>query len=66
MVVTRGWGQMLFKGTNLPQVVNKPRKSDTECSEYRQQHLFTIIKLAKTLELNDFSHKEGKGVYTVW
>lgn len=36
---TRGWGigeQVLLKGTNFQQVVNKPQRSNAQYSEYRE------------------------------
>ena len=48
MVATRGWGgggirQMLFKDTNLQQVVNKPQRSNAQYNEYRQQYCNYIV-----------------------
>ena len=49
-------GQMLFKGTNLQLVANKPQRSNAQYSEYRQQYYIIIFKVAKRLELNYFKH----------
>ena len=40
-------GQMLFKGTNLQPVVNKPQRSNPQHGEYRQ-YCRIISKLAET------------------
>ena len=49
-----GIGQMLFKGTNLHQIVNKSERFNTQHSKYRQQYSVIIINLAKRVELKVF------------
>lgn len=49
-----GIRQMLFKGTNLQQVVNKSQRFNTQQSKYRQQYSVINIKLAKRVELKVF------------
>lgn len=62
MLIISGWGQregQMFKGMNLHQVVNKPQRSNTQYSEYKQ-YCIVIIKLAKKLRLiKPTAKKEG-------
>ena len=43
---------MLFKGTDLQQVVNKPQRSNAQYNEHRQQYCTTIVKPAERLKIN--------------
>lgn len=71
MVVTRereleGSGRILFKGTNLQRIVNKPWRPNAQHSEYRPQYCIIITELAKRLDLIiPTTEKKGRLCYMI-